>query len=368
MVVQICNLFVKAICGLSVVLVFAVTAAAADMNFLHNGSWVVWRSEGGIDQAIYQSPRRSLAGLVDIGTVLFEGTKVGNRIDGIAYTFKRGCEPLGFRVKGNFDADKETGFILRGEQPIRDENCDLTGYKSVKLPFIPKPPERDNKTVAKAPSYENSDNLIMDDGKYLTCDEKRARGYTVGENEVNYCNLPYAEDPGRNLLKVIIHNQDYFQASLRLDSQDRSSWWPGPRQAWAVGPGQTFETTLSCNPGEKICYGGWRSENPDSFWARGPNMAACENCCALCGSGTAEWTMLAGPQDLGRPKSRFNLGQALNLTLNAVKLGVQINSIVNQPTTQDTTSLTTTNLSVAPTVVPRVPGSNNSGISGLSNQ
>jgi len=74
--------------------------------------------------------------------------------------------------------------------------------------------------------------------------------------------------------------------SLEFYSQDRDYVWPANGEVYVIDDYDTHTYTLSCNEGEKICYGAWIRNNSDSYWGSGYNgEQACENCCFTCGAG-----------------------------------------------------------------------------------
>ena len=113
------------------------SAAASDgcdfETYNHNGSRMAYENCGGAVELIYERPRSAMRRQgVGPGTTLFSGSIRGNRISGVAYRFKRGCGPMGYRVAGNF---RRGGFTLSGESPIRGSGCSVTRYKRDRLRF-----------------------------------------------------------------------------------------------------------------------------------------------------------------------------------------------------------------------------------------
>ena len=95
----------------------------------HNGS-VMFHPQGK-HIIVYSAPKDSIAGTIKENTVLFRGWVVpGQWIAGIAFTFKKGCEPAPYHVEGRLDNSYETPYpsmILRGRSPVRD-GCKVVGY------------------------------------------------------------------------------------------------------------------------------------------------------------------------------------------------------------------------------------------------
>lgn len=101
--------------------------SAGQSLWSHNGSTMLWYSNGQQRQVSYYNPRRGLS--VQRGTVLFEGQKVGTEIYGTAYVFRRGCQPAPYSVRGLVDPRNQTHVILYGSAPIRQRGgCAVVGY------------------------------------------------------------------------------------------------------------------------------------------------------------------------------------------------------------------------------------------------
>ena len=76
---------------------------------------------------------------------------------------------------------------------------------------------------------------------------------------------------------------------VELYSQDRDHVWPGNGEVFLLDDGETKSMPLSCNEGEKVCYGAWISGDKETYWGVGPdNKEACEDCCYTCTGGTTE--------------------------------------------------------------------------------
>jgi hypothetical protein len=75
---------------------------------------------------VYSEPKPSIAGTVKPETVLFRGWVVPNEwLSGVAYTFKKGCDPAPYLVTGQDNGSFE--LTLRGKAPVR-EGCKVIGY------------------------------------------------------------------------------------------------------------------------------------------------------------------------------------------------------------------------------------------------
>jgi hypothetical protein len=95
----------------------------------HNGSsMVVDTIQGSIS---YAHPKYNS---IEPGSILFRGSIVPDGpVIGMAYTFKKGCEPAPYYVEGNWN--EYSGIIeLNGAAPVRSKtDCAITGY-SIKSP------------------------------------------------------------------------------------------------------------------------------------------------------------------------------------------------------------------------------------------
>ncbi len=70
-------------------------------------------------------------------------------------------------------------------------------------------------------------------------------------------------------------------------AQDRNHVWPGGGNAYNLDDARVREIKLSCQPGERICYGGWATGNYKISWGRGAEgKQRCENCCYACSNNT----------------------------------------------------------------------------------
>lgn len=90
----------------------------------HNGSLMFNHQKQHI--IVYSEPKPAIAGSIKPDTVLVRGWAVPNEwFSGIAYTFKKGCEPAPYRVSGHLNGGPN--LTLQGKAPIR-EGCDVVGY------------------------------------------------------------------------------------------------------------------------------------------------------------------------------------------------------------------------------------------------
>lgn len=100
----------------------------------HNGSIVIVDAAKGL--IVYERPKKSIAGTIKRGTVLFHGKPWDQDksdsvvITGVAHTFKKGCDATDYEVRGMYHVGYGMGqFTLEGASPMRSKkNCDITGH------------------------------------------------------------------------------------------------------------------------------------------------------------------------------------------------------------------------------------------------
>ena len=74
--------------------------------------------------------------------------------------------------------------------------------------------------------------------------------------------------------------------SLEFYSQDRNHVWPGDGDVYVIEDWDTHTYSLTCNDGEKICFGAWVRNDSSTYWGAGMDgTEACDTCCAVCGRG-----------------------------------------------------------------------------------
>jgi hypothetical protein len=75
-----------------------------------------------------------------------------------------------------------------------------------------------------------------------------------------------------------------YKVQVSFYSRTRNHEWPGNDKAWGLDDYGTHRFTLSCNAGEKICYGAWATGDSTTYWGVGLNgKNGCTSCCAICG-------------------------------------------------------------------------------------
>lgn len=102
----------------------------------HNGSKVRLESKGNIRRFYYVTPRVGLLQIgIKFGTLLFAGTRVGNRYEGTSYIFSPKCGAREFSVSGIVEIG-DLRVVMRGQSPVIDATCSPTGsYRREELVF-----------------------------------------------------------------------------------------------------------------------------------------------------------------------------------------------------------------------------------------
>ena len=91
------------------------------------------------------------------------------------------------------------------------------------------------------------------------------------------------------------HFRSEYSGSVDLEffAADRNNVWPGDNKVYVIDDGKVHHYNLSCNKGEKICYGAWAHEDANSYWGSGyGGEESCETCCYTCGAGDTDVLVL----------------------------------------------------------------------------
>lgn len=86
---------------------------------------------------------------------------------------------------------------------------------------------------------------------------------------------------------------------VKLFSQSRKGWqWPSSSRHWVLNDSKQHTLTAgSCQPGERVCYGGSYKSNR-THWGVGLNgKRSCTRCCITCGESYA-WNLTGGSSDV----------------------------------------------------------------------
>jgi hypothetical protein len=84
-----------------------------------------------------------------------------------------------------------------------------------------------------------------------------------------------------------------YIVQFKLYSNDRNHVWPTASTAWDLDDYASHTVHINCIRGERICYGAWQTGNSNIYWGGGyGNRQHCDNCCAVCGDGDVDKTLL----------------------------------------------------------------------------
>lgn len=103
----------------------------------------------------------------------------------------------------------------------------------------------------------------------------------------------FDKKPPRDKLKFTFKTNNKKDVYIRLFSSTRNNHvWPGDGKVFFVNSSRSTEADISCQEGEKICYGAWKSNISEKYWGIGQNgKAGCEGCCVTCGNGRFTFTL-----------------------------------------------------------------------------
>ena len=88
-------------------------------------------------------------------------------------------------------------------------------------------------------------------------------------------------------MAFFMKNQTGRAVAVELRSRDRDQVWPGGDQVYLVEKGVAKSVPISCEAGEKICYGAWVAGDDRITWGVGPdNDHPCNDCCYICAEKT----------------------------------------------------------------------------------
>ena len=78
----------------------------------------------------------------------------------------------------------------------------------------------------------------------------------------------------------------------RNDVTSSSAQWPGGGRVYVVREGESYQQSLGCTPGYKVCWGA-RNTRTNSYWGIDIDASkGCENCCTTCPSSSIrEWNL-----------------------------------------------------------------------------
>ena len=95
-------------------------------------------------------------------------------------------------------------------------------------------------------------------------------------------------------MSVFVRNQRSDNVAVELFSRDSQKVWPGGDKVFLIRPGAKKSVPISCEPGERICWGAWVVGNDKVTAGVGPdNDQPCDQCCFICTEHSTETVDLA---------------------------------------------------------------------------
>jgi hypothetical protein len=98
----------------------------------HNGSILRLRAEGPRRVFVYVRPAGRVPARRD--DIVFSGERSGSTYRGTAYQYSSRCGRIGYAVEGSV-APGDRQVTLRGDAPVRDDNCQIVGSRPDELIF-----------------------------------------------------------------------------------------------------------------------------------------------------------------------------------------------------------------------------------------
>ena len=176
-----------------------------ETGYDHNGSVMSVVQCLGSLEIRYDVPREGLASLgVREGTLLLDAAIIydgtAQLIEGTAYTFKRGCTPMGFPVEGWLVMPAgPTGFRdinFRGRAPKRGDDCRVHEWREERLEFTP------IGAFMGGPEDMNEEQRRIDEQL------RRKRGERA---KVEFPDLPDGVDPDKHFRPAVGHWSDAYR-------------------------------------------------------------------------------------------------------------------------------------------------------------
>ena len=84
-------------------------------------------------------------------------------------------------------------------------------------------------------------------------------------------------------MSFYIDNQQNYDVAVELYGERPGRVWPGNDKVYLIEKGYRKSVPVTCDAGERICYGAWRVGNDRVFFGSGPDNAyRCTDCCFIC--------------------------------------------------------------------------------------
>jgi len=95
-------------------------------------------------------------------------------------------------------------------------------------------------------------------------------------------------------MSVFVRNQRQQGVAVELFSRDSNKVWPGGDKVFLIRPKARKSLPISCEPGERICWGAWVNGDDSVTAGVGPdNDQPCDTCCFICVEHSTETVDLA---------------------------------------------------------------------------
>lgn len=84
-------------------------------------------------------------------------------------------------------------------------------------------------------------------------------------------------------MSVFLKNGAPHDVAVELSSASRGHRWPGDDQVYLLEKDAKKSLRLTCEAGERICWGGWRNGDDGVTYGIGPDGdRQCRDCCFIC--------------------------------------------------------------------------------------
>ena len=84
-------------------------------------------------------------------------------------------------------------------------------------------------------------------------------------------------------MSLYVRNQRPQGVAVELFSRDSDKVWPGNDKVFLIRPKANKSVPISCDNGERICWGAWVNGDDSVTAGVGPdNDQPCETCCFIC--------------------------------------------------------------------------------------
>jgi hypothetical protein len=136
--------------------------------------------------------------------------------------------------------------------------------------------------------------------------EAKSRGLTLDGCRLAMGLPTLAEEELRRhpIVRFTMTNNTSSQIGVAFfDRDSRKRFFPAPDRYYPQGGNSTQTYSMSCTPGQFVCYGAWKGDGGlDPYWGVGFRGAeGCSNCCVSCPTGAAQSRSL-NESDARKPK------------------------------------------------------------------